>query len=152
MKHSRIERKEWQQMEDKIALILKQVDKAGWTSLSENEQDLVALWTLEKEMHRGGFIHFFCNGGNACLTYARRCLSKMGAKKCLQVIVAQFEIIACIANGFLNVPPRDIPVYLSDEELELLNLLDVEYCKHSQGIWEKMLPLYESWKPEGHPD
>ncbi|MCF3110261.1 DMP19 family protein [Niabella sp. CC-SYL272] len=144
MTSSKIQDQEWDQLKELVSAILIHAGATGRTQLTENEQDLVALWKLEKEMQRGGFLHFFCSGGNAYFAHAKRCLDKLGAKKCARIITAAFQIIARVTKGFLNVPLNEIPVYLSEEELERLNELDEEYRKYSMDIRKQLPGLFES--------
>ena len=48
-----------------------------WNALSEQEQELVALWKLEADMYNGGFIQFFCNWGITCYHHTIRCLTRL---------------------------------------------------------------------------
>ncbi|MDJ1502809.1 DMP19 family protein [Xanthocytophaga agilis] len=113
-----------------------------WDSLSEEEQELAALWKLEMDMYNGGFIQFFCNWGYDCYTHAVRCLTKLQANECLDIITQQYSIIERLGEDDRLTALWDIPKYLTEEETKALDELDHRYWDNTDSIQEKTFQVY----------
>jgi len=114
-----------------------------WDTLSEQEQELAALWKLEADMHNGGFIQFFCNWGHNCYLHAIRSLTRLKAEQALNIIQQQYQIIQRLENDNRLKELWDIPKYLTEEELARINdELDVQYWNNTDNIVEKTFQVY----------
>ena len=114
-----------------------------WDALSEQEQELAALWKLEADMYNGGFIQFFCNWGYTCYLHAIRSLTRLEAKQALSIIQQQYQIIQRLENDERLKELWDIPKYLTKEERsKISNELDVEYWDNKDNIVENTFRVY----------
>ena len=114
-----------------------------WNALSEQEQELAALWKLEVDMHNGGFLQFFCNWGYTCYVHAIRGLTRLKAEQSLSIIQQQYQIIQRLENDDRLEAWWDIPKYLTKEELaKIEDELDVQYWDNSDDIVEKTFQVY----------
>ena len=114
-----------------------------WTALTEEEQELAALWRLEADMYNGGFLQFFCNWGPLCFEHAMRALKRMEAQECFGIIQKQYNIIKRLENNKQIKELWDIPKLLTDEELdEIGDVLDIQYWDNEDDIMTKTLHTY----------
>lgn len=114
-----------------------------WNALSEQEQELAALWKLEMDMYNGGFLQFFCNWGTACFGHAVRALMRLKATESLAIIQKQYEIIEHLENNKEIQKLWDIPNYLTEaEQHEISEVLDVRYWDNKDQIIEKTFAVY----------
>lgn len=134
--------KKWFDFTSAYVTKLNQSGGHDWDSLSEEEQELAALWKLEMDMYNGGFIQFFCNWGYDCYTYAVRCLTKLEAKECLDIITQQYGIIERLEDDERLEALWDIPKYLTEEEAKALDELDHRYWDNTDSIQEKTFQVY----------
>lgn len=67
--------------EDRYDAAMARLKDAGWTldALSDEDQQLVALWRMEADINNGGFMQFLCNWGDPTCQLALRALQAMGA-------------------------------------------------------------------------
>ncbi|TDQ78272.1 DMP19 family protein [Sphingobacterium yanglingense] len=127
---------------------IKYVDKlndndGNWDALSEEEQELAALWRLEADMYNGGFLQFFCNWGPLCFEYAIRALTKLQAEECLAILQQQCGIIMRLENNKEIKALWDIPKFLTEDELnEISDVLDLKYWDNQDDIVSKTLHTY----------
>jgi len=122
------------------------VNNENWDALTEEEQDLAALWKLEADMYNGGFIQFFCNNGYKCYLYAIRCLEKLNAMQALDIIKAQYGIMQRLENDKRIKELWDIPKYLTEKELtKISDELDVQYWDNTDNIVEKTFNVYANF-------
>ncbi|MFD2556085.1 DMP19 family protein [Sphingobacterium tabacisoli] len=125
-----------------------------WEALTQEEQELAALWRLEADMYNGGFLQFFCNWGPVCLEHALRTLTKLGAEECLGILQQQYAIITRLENNKDMKELWDIPKFLTEDELhEISDVLDLNYWDNQDDIMTKTLhtyaALYEESKANG---
>ncbi|MDR2284851.1 MAG: DMP19 family protein [Sphingobacterium sp.] len=120
-------------------------NKENWDSLTEQEQELAALWRLEADMYNGGFLQFFCNWGPVCFEHAIRALTKLGATECLSILERQCAIIMRLENNTEMKELWDIPKFLTEEELhEISDVLDLRYWDNQDDIMTKTLQIYSA--------
>ena len=114
-----------------------------WNALSEQEQELAALWKLEADMYNGGFIQFFCNWGITCYHHAIRCLTRLNAEQALGIVQQQYQIIQRLENDTRLKKYWDIPEYLTEEEhTKISDELDKQYWENTDNIIEKTFQVY----------
>ena len=115
----------------------------NWDALSEEEQELAALWKLEVDMYNGGFIQFFCNWGYVCYLHAIRSLTRLKAEQALSIVQQQYQIIQRLENDNRLEKLWDIPKYLTDEEhTKISEELDKQYWDNTDNIIEKTFQVY----------
>jgi NAD-dependent DNA ligase len=114
-----------------------------WEALTEQEQELAALWKLEMDMHNGGFVQFISNWGFDCYTHAVRCLKKLKATQALDIVQQQYKIIQHLENDKRVKAVWDIADLLFEKELEQLEALDQDYCDNTDNIIQKTLEVYK---------
>lgn len=135
--------KKWFDFTSTYVTKLNETGGRDWTTLNEEEQELAALWKLEMDMYNGGFIQFFCNWGYDCYTHAIRCLKKLKADQCLTIVTNQYSVLQRLEGDERLKSWGDIPKYLTEEELELLDALDQEYWDNTDNIQEKTFEVYK---------
>ena len=114
-----------------------------WNALSEQEQELAALWKLEMDMYNGGFLQFFCNWGMVCYSHAVRALKRLKAEESLAIIQKQYQIIQRLEDHKEIQKLWDIPNHLTAEEQhEISEILDVQYWDNQDHIIEKTFCIY----------
>lgn len=128
-----------------LAYVTKLNETGGrnWGQLNDEEQELAALWKLEMDMYNGGFIQFFCNWGYECYTYAIRCLEKLSANECLKILTNQYLVVQRLEGDSRLESWWDIPKYLTENEMKLLDKLDREYWGNADQIQEKTFEVYK---------
>ncbi|MEG0184469.1 MAG: DUF4375 domain-containing protein [Stenotrophomonas sp.] len=67
--------------DDRYEAALARLKSAGWQldALSDEDQQLVALWRMEADINNGGFMQFLCNWGDPTCQLALQGLRAMGA-------------------------------------------------------------------------
>ncbi|MCF3109464.1 DMP19 family protein [Niabella sp. CC-SYL272] len=118
----------------------------AWSLLSKEDQELAALWILERDMHNGGFLRFIGNAGDQCITYAMRALRKIEAKECLKALIQLSGFIESLKSFFYHVRASDIASYLTDEERASIDSQNLNYRIHSNRLNEKIFREYSPQK------
>ncbi|WP_300601650.1 DUF4375 domain-containing protein [Niabella sp.] len=121
---------------------LKKAGDASWTLLSKEDQELAALWILERDMHNGGFLRFIGDAGDQCLSYAMRALKKVEAKECLKALNKLIGVIESLRGMLIPVHATDIVAYLTDEERVSIDSHNLSYRIHSNHLNEKIFREY----------
>ncbi|MGJ7032295.1 DMP19 family protein [Niabella hirudinis] len=122
---------------------LKSADN-NWAALSRNDQELAALWILERDMHNGGFLRFIGSEDEQCLSCAIRALKKVNAKECLSALAKLSAIIESLRNLHLHLPASEVFAYLTDEERETIDLQNLLYLNNSDHLNEQIFKEYGS--------
>jgi len=67
--------------DDRYEAALARLKAAAWSldALSDDDQQLVALWRMEADINNGGFMQFLCNWGDPTCQLALQGLRAMGA-------------------------------------------------------------------------
>lgn len=121
---------------------LRKTGEAGWALLSKEDQELAALWILERDMHKGGFLHFIGNAGEQCISCAMRALKKVEATECLKALAKLNGVIESLKSLFFKVRAADIVSYLTDEERGTIDSQNLNYRIHSNRLNEKIFRKY----------
>ncbi len=123
---------------------LKQLGPDNWHLLSKDDQELAALWMLEREIYDGGFVSFFCTAGEKWLSFVVRALKKMQAKECLSVLTQLNTILESIKSVVSEFNPLDFLSYLTDEEREMVDSLTLLYWNNADQLNEKIYRVYKA--------
>lgn len=115
------------------------VDKkndSGWNTLTLEEQEIAALWLLEADLYNGGFIQFFCNWGEVAYLNAVRALQAIGAVHALEIVQSGYACIEHLSEDKRLTQLWDIPMFLTEEEIERLDKLDEQFWEDQDHIAE----------------
>ncbi|MGF7029220.1 hypothetical protein J2T17_000125 [Paenibacillus mucilaginosus] len=121
---------------DFAAAFVRKKDASGWDTLTSQEQEIAALWMLEADVYGGGFLQFFCNGGEEAYIYAVRALQAIGAVHALEVIKSGYACIEHLSEDDRLTQLWDIPKMLTEEETDLLDKLDKRFWEDQNRLAE----------------
>lgn len=118
---------------------------SDWSQLSEQDQDMAALWKLEADMNNGGFMQFFCNWGIDCYNIAIGALRKIDALKMLAIVEAEFQIIDNIYERSKGEMKEywDLPKHSNEADRLQLDRLDEEFWDYPDNISALGLAFYK---------
>ncbi|WP_426452295.1 DMP19 family protein [Paenibacillus sp. S-38] len=109
---------------------------SGWDTLTPQEQEIAALWILEADVYNGGFLQFFCNGGEEAYICAVRALQAIGAVHALDVVQSGYACIEHLSDDHRLTQLWDIPKFLTEKETEMLDKLDQRFWEDQDRIVE----------------
>ncbi|MVM30169.1 DUF4375 domain-containing protein [Spirosoma sp. HMF4905] len=135
--------KRWYEFTSKYVEKLNEAGGYDWSKLTEDEQELAALYKLDSDMYNGGFIQFFCNWGFDCYTIAIRSLAKLNASECLGIITKQYSIIKRLEEDERLKALWDIPQFLTEMEIEEIDKLNHLYWANKDNIIEQTFDVYK---------
>ncbi len=121
---------------------LKKMGADPWSLLSNEDQELAALWILERDMHNGGFLRFIGDASDQCISHAMRALKKVEANECLKALTKLSGVIASLKDLFFHVRAADIASYLTDEERASIDSQNLNYRIHADRLNEKIFRKY----------
>ena len=127
---------------DYAAAFVQKKNATGWDALASQEQEIAALWMLEADVYNGGFLQFFCNGGEAAYINAVRALQVIGAVHALEVIKSGYACIEYLSEDNRLTQLWDIPTLLTEEEIEILDKLDKKFWEDQDRIAEIAYQYY----------
>ena len=124
----------------------KLVDSGGdWSRLDEDGQGIAALWKLYVDINNGGFIQFFCNWGFQCLCYAMRGLKRIEDTSLYDLLDDTYcNVLDKFKNDTRLTAYWDIPEYLTDEDMERLDVADTQFYETECEHFTKMAYEYYS--------
>lgn len=109
------------------------------SGLTEAEEELRAVHTMEAEVNNGGFLQFFDNCGREEVEYARRGCARIGADHFARIVEAA---LALVPEGEEDDPP--------DASVAALNDVDERFYDGYREI-EELLKLRLAYAAD-HPD
>ncbi|WP_425466194.1 DMP19 family protein [Paenibacillus methanolicus] len=127
---------------DFAAAFVQRKNASGWDALSVQEQEIAALWMLEADVYNGGFLQFFCNGGEEAYNYAVRALQAIGAVHALDVVKSGYACIEHLSEDNRLTQLWDIPTFLTEEETAILDKLDARFWQDPDRIAELAYRYY----------
>ncbi|WP_394800408.1 DMP19 family protein [Niabella pedocola] len=111
-----------------------------WEHLSNDEQDLAALRMLDRDMQTEGYLFFF-NASNKCLYLCTQGLKRRHATEYLIVLNKLHFVYDSVKPIISDASRSDILSYLTDEELETIELYNSRYFSGSDCFNEKIVRL-----------
>ncbi|KKO52137.1 DMP19 family protein [Paenibacillus sp. DMB20] len=115
-----------------------------WNGISETEQEIAALWTLEADMYNGGFLQFFCNWGYDAYLHAIRALDRIGATAALGIVTASYAVLGRFENDPRLQQLWDIPKHLTEAEDLRLDELDKQFWQDEDQVAMKAYDYYSA--------
>lgn len=115
-----------------------------WNGISETEQEIAALWTLEADLYNGGFLQFFCNWGYDVYLHAIRALDRIGATAAFGIATASYAVLERFEKDLRLQQLWDIPKYLTEAEGLRLDELDAQFWQDEDQVAMKAYDYYSS--------
>lgn len=121
---------------DYATAFVQQKNASDWNTLATHEQEIAALWLLEADVYNGGFVQFFCNGGEEAYIHAVRALQAIRAVHALEIVQSGYACIEHLSEDNRLTQLWDIIKFLTEEEAERLDTLDKRFWEDYDHIAE----------------
>lgn len=121
---------------DYAAAFVQRKNASDWNILTKQEQEIAALWLLEADVYNGEFVQFFCNWGDEAYICAVRALQAIGAVHALEIVQSGYACIEHLSEDNRLTQLWDIPKFLTEEEAERLDKLDMRFWEDQDRIAE----------------
>lgn len=115
--------------DDRYEAAMARLKDAGWTldALSDEDQQLVALWRMEADINNGGFMQFLCNWGDPTCQLALRALQAMGAVQTHAILAGMRGLLDRLEDDPALATLPDVFDAMTEQELQALDDLDDAY-------------------------
>ncbi|WP_313441376.1 DUF4375 domain-containing protein [Stenotrophomonas sp.] len=115
--------------DDRYEAAMARLKDAGWTldALSDEDQQLVALWRMEADINNGGFMQFLCNWGDPTCQLALRALQAMGAVQTHAILAGMRGLLDRLEDDPAVATLPDVFDAMTEQELQALDDLDDAY-------------------------
>lgn len=118
-------------------------------AMPENLQEVVLIWRMEADMYNGGFLQFFCNWGYDNYVATINLLTRIKAVNVL-AILQECEAMISVMKDDLRLENyhdiyRYLDEYLSESQLERLEVLDALYWEDPDQMQRKGYQEYLAW-------
>ncbi|PAM69143.1 DUF4375 domain-containing protein [Stenotrophomonas maltophilia] len=109
---------------------------AGWTldALSDEDQQLVALWRMEADINNGGFMQFLCNWGDPTCQLALRALQAMGAVQTHAILAGMRGLLDRLEDDPAIEELADLYDALSEDEQQALEAFEEAYFERPEDL------------------
>ncbi|KRG48503.1 hypothetical protein ARC23_16680 [Stenotrophomonas beteli] len=109
---------------------------AGWTldALSDEDQQLVALWRMEADINNGGFMQFQCNWGDPTCQLALRALQAMGAMQTHAILAGMRGLLDRLEDDPAIEELADLYDALSEDEQQALEAFEDAYFERPEDL------------------
>ncbi|WP_416056029.1 DUF4375 domain-containing protein [Stenotrophomonas maltophilia] len=115
--------------DDRYEAAMARLKDAGWAldALSDEDQQLVALWRMEADINNGGFMQFLCNWGDPTCQLALRALQAMGAVQTHAILTGMRGLLDRLEDDPALATLPDVFDAMTEQELQALDDLDDAY-------------------------
>ncbi|HDS0949078.1 TPA: DUF4375 domain-containing protein [Stenotrophomonas maltophilia] len=115
--------------DDRYEAAMARLKDAGWAldALSDEDQQLVALWRMEADINNGGFMQFLCNWGDPTCQLALRALQAMGAVQTHAILAGMRGLLDRLEDDPAVATLPDVFDAMTEQELQALDDLDDAY-------------------------
>ncbi|HDS1037847.1 TPA: DUF4375 domain-containing protein [Stenotrophomonas maltophilia] len=115
--------------DDRYEAAMARLKDAGWAldALSDEDQQLVALWRMEADINNGGFMQFLCNWGDPTCQLALRALQAMGAVQTHAILAGMRGLLDRLEDDPALATLPDVFDAMTEQELQALDDLDDAY-------------------------
>jgi len=122
--------------EDRYEAALARLKAAAWTldALSDEDQQLVALWRMEADINNGGFMQFLCNWGDPTCQLALRALQAMGAAKTHAILAGMRGLVDRLEDDPAVKQLTDLYGAMTEQEQEALHAFDEAYFERPEDL------------------
>ena len=122
--------------EDRYDAAMARLKDAGWTleALSDEDQQLVALWRMEADINNGGFMQFLCNWGDPTCQLALRALEAMGAVQTHALLAGMRGLLDRLENDPAIKELTDLYDAMSEDERQALEAFEDAYFERPEDL------------------
>ncbi|AWH15874.1 hypothetical protein C1922_00270 [Stenotrophomonas sp. ZAC14D2_NAIMI4_7] len=122
--------------DDRYEAALARLKDAGWTldALSDEDQQLVALWRMEADINNGGFMQFLCNWGDPTCQLALRALQAMGAVQTHAILAGMRGLLDRLEDDPEIKELTDLYGAMTEQEQEALHAFDEAYFERPEDL------------------
>ncbi|MEG2802810.1 DUF4375 domain-containing protein [Stenotrophomonas sp.] len=122
--------------DDRYEAALARLKSAGWQldALSDEDQQLVALWRMEADINNGGFMQFLCNWGDPTCQLALRALQAMGAVKTRALLAGMRGLLDRLEDDPAIKQLTDLYGAMDDAERQAMDALDSAYFERPEDL------------------
>lgn len=122
--------------DDRYEAALARLKSAGWSldALSDEDQQLVALWRMEADINNGGFMQFLCNWGDPTCQLALRALQAMGAVQTHAILAGMRGLLDRLEDDPEIKELTDLYGAMTDEEQAALHAFDEAYFERPEDL------------------
>ena len=122
--------------DDRYEAALARLKAAAWTldALSDEDQQLVALWRMEADINNGGFMQFLCNWGDPTCQLALRALQAMGAVQTHAILAGMRGLLDRLENDPAIKELTDLYDAMSEDEQQALEAFEDAYFERPEDL------------------
>lgn len=110
--------------------------------LTLHERELLALWRLESDLSRGGFLRFFCGWGDTIYQIALDALTRVRADH-LADALRQMRAIVAPHEWRISESDREPHDLLTNAECAALDSLSRSFTEHLDELTRLVVDCYE---------
>ena len=117
-----------------------------WGGLTEDEQDIVALWSFSADMFMDGFLSFFLNYGYCVYLTAMRGIRRVGCKELYKLTESTYEKVLDRFKDDERIESYDdIAQYITEQDEEILDELFEKFDEeYGEQLCEAAYKFYSS--------
>lgn len=122
--------------EDRYDAAMARLKDAGWTleALSDEDQQLVALWRMEADINNGGFMQFLCNWGDPTCQLALRALEAIGAVQTHALLAGMRGLLDRLEHDPAIKELTDLYDAMSEDEQQALEAFEDAYFERPEDL------------------
>ncbi|WP_375068648.1 DUF4375 domain-containing protein [Stenotrophomonas lactitubi] len=122
--------------DDRYEAALTRLKAAAWTldALSDEDQQLVALWRMEADINNGGFMQFLCNWGDPTCQLALRALQAMGAVQTRAILAGMRGLLDRLKDDPALATLPDVFDAMTEQEQAALHAFDETYFERPEDL------------------
>lgn len=127
--------------DDRYDAALARLNAAAWTldALSDEDQQLVALWRMEADINNGGFMQFLCNWGDPTCQLALRALQAMGAVQTHAILARMRGLLDRLEDDASLATLHEVFDAMTEQEQQTLEDLDDAYYACTERLGRRGL-------------
>ena len=122
--------------DDRYEAALARLQSRAWKldALSDEDQQLVALWRMEADINNGGFMQFLCNWGDPTCQLALRALQAMGATQTHAILAGMRGLLDRLEDDPAIKELTDLYGAMTEQEQEALHAFDEAYFARPEDL------------------
>ncbi|MBN5050561.1 DUF4375 domain-containing protein [Stenotrophomonas maltophilia] len=122
--------------DDRYEAALARLQSHAWKldALSDEDQQLVALWRMEADINNGGFMQFLCNWGDPTCQLALRALQAMGATQTHAILAGMRGLLDRLEDDPAIEELTDLYGAMSEDEQQALEAFEDDYYARPEDL------------------
>ena len=122
--------------DDRYEAALARLQSHAWSldALSDEDQQLVALWRMEADINNGGFMQFLCNWGDPTCQLALRALQAMGATQTHTILAGMRGLLDRLEDDPAIEELTDLYGAMSEDEQQALEAFEDDYYVRPEDL------------------